>query len=219
MLYKLETDMKKIIFVIVLILSLCFSVHARTVVNRIAKHGEPVFNEELPLSGTEYNSLEDCDNEKEDADKDSLSDFAPYSISYLASFKYAEIGYYMFGGHFLNAEGWGFDFQIGSNIGLVERDYSGVVFMVGPGYGCTKNNIQTAVFLDFVGITSSNGSAEYRKANNIDKENRFDWGLSLEPRITVKLGRIFPWAGLSVQWAEATDKITVGFHVGIGINI
>lgn len=219
MLYKLEIDMKKIIFVIELILCLCFSVDARTVVNCIVKHGEPIFEDEQPMSKTEYCSIEDSNSEKENLDKDSLSDFAPYSISYLASFKYPEIGYYMLGGHFLNAEGWGFDFQVGSNIGLVERDYSGAVFMVGPGYGFTKNNIQTAVFLDFVGITSSNGSAEYRKANNIDKEYRFDWGLSLEPRMTVKLGKIFPWAGLAIQWAEVTNKITVGFHVGIGINI
>lgn len=144
--------------------------------------------------------------------------YSGLSGSYMASFDYAGRGYYMIGGS-VYTETVGVEFFSGTNLGLVESDYSGVIFMIGPNYGYALDKVLFSASLDFVGVLTSNGSALERKRKHIDKEYNFNWGIALEPRITFKLWKIFPWVGLPVQWANGSGKLSVGFHIGVGFDI
>lgn len=144
--------------------------------------------------------------------------FSSYSVSYMASFDYADQGYYMFGGSVYAPENWGIDLYFGCNMGLVETGYSGAIFMIGPAYAYSTGKVLLSSSLDFVGGYSGTGPAEVRRANNIKKEFQFLWGFALEPKMTLKLGKVFPWFGLPIQWAEGSSKLSVCFHIGLGFD-
>lgn len=155
----------------------------------------------------------------------SISDFGFYGISYLAAFDNADKGYYMVGGEFFSDSGWGGDLQIGFNYGLVDKDYAGCAFLVGPAYGYTYNNVFVSASLDFIGTYSSTGKSEKTGTNAKGEEysylgtdSKFNWGIALMPKAAIKLGKIMPWLGINAQWAKGADKLSLGFQIGVGFD-
>ena len=153
------------------------------------------------------------------------SDFTFYGISYLAPFDNADKGYYMIGGEFFSDRGWGGDLQLGFNYGLVDKDYAGCAFLLGPAYGYAYNNVLISASLDFIGTYSSAGksaktgtNAKGEEYSYLGTDSKFNWGIALMPKAVIKLGRVMPWLGVNVQWAKGADKLSLGFQVGIGFD-
>lgn len=154
------------------------------------------------------------------------SDFGFYGLSYLAPFDNADKGYYMIGGEFFSDSGWGGDLQLGFNYGLVDKDYAGCAFLLGPAYGYAYNNVLVSASLDFIGAYSSAGKSEKTGTNAKGEEysylgtdSKFNWGIALMPKAVIKLGRVMPWLGVNAQWAKGADKLSLGFQIGIGFDL
>lgn len=146
-------------------------------------------------------------------------DFSNYGVSYMASFDFADQGYYILGGP-LYTEKFGFEFFLGWNMGLAPSGYEGCIFGLGTNYNYILND-KTLISLSpyFIATYSGTGPEEVREMYNIEKENEFDWGIALEPRITFKLGKVFPYVGLPIQWAKGSSSLSVAFHIGVGFKI
>lgn len=156
----------------------------------------------------------------------SPSDFSFFGISYFAPFDYIDMGYYMLGGGVFSDSGWGADFHIGANYGLVDSDYAGFAFLVGPAYGHAFNKVLVSASLDFLGTYSSAGESIMTGTNGrgeeyeyLGTETEFNWGIALMPKVVIKLGKVKPWLGVNAQWAKGADKLDFGFQIGIGFNI
>lgn len=155
-----------------------------------------------------------------------ISDFSFYGISYFAPFEDADKGYYMVGGEFFSDSGWGGDLQLGFNYGLVDKDYAGCAFLVGPAYGYAFNKILVSASLDFIGTYSGTGKAQKTGTNGkgekytyLGTDSKFNWGIALMPKAAIKLGKVIPWAGVNALWAKGADKLSFGFQIGIGFDI
>ena len=136
-----------------------------------------------------------------------VNEFCHYGFSYRAAFESAGHGYYALGGTIYYPSGWGVDMNIGANYGLIESDYAGVLFLIGPAYGYAFEN---NVLLYFVGTYFGQGPNE---------DLKFNWGLSLTPKVGFKINKVMPFAGLDIQWSEPTKDITIGFIIGIGFDL
>lgn len=154
-----------------------------------------------------------------------VDDFGSFGISYFSTFDNAGKGYYMFGGDFYANSGWGANLHFGFNYGLVDSDYAGSVFLIGPSYGHVYNNVLVSASLDFVGTYSGTGESEKTGTNNKGEEisylgtdSKFNWGLALMPKAAIKWGKLTPWLGVNALWIKGADKIHLGFHVGIGFD-
>lgn len=137
-------------------------------------------------------------------------DFCFWGVSYQAAFDAADKGSYMIGGNILHPSGWGMDYHLGFNYGLVDKDYAGFIFLIGPAYGHVFNNVLISASLDFIGTYYGTGKGT---------DSKFNWGIGLMPKAAIKLGKVIPWLGINAQWAKGSDKLSVGFQVGIGFNI
>ena len=138
------------------------------------------------------------------------NDFAMAGVSYFAPFEQADMGYYMLGYTILSSSGWGADFNIGANYGLVDSDFAGIAFLLGPAYGYAYKNFLFGASFDFVGTYLGQGP---------DEDLKFNWGFSLMPKAVVKLGKVQPWVGINATWTKGSDKLVIGFQVGIGFDI
>lgn len=154
------------------------------------------------------------------------SDFTLYGISYFSTFDNAGKGYYMFGGDVYSDSGWGGNLHFGFNYGLVDSDYAGGVFLIGPSYGHVYKNVLVSASFDFMGAYSSNGKSVKYGTNNKGEEisylgtdDKFNWGFALMPKAAIKLGKLTPWLGVNALWIKGADKIQFGFHVGIGFDL
>ena len=145
-----------------------------------------------------------------DGGKLTPNDFAMVGASYFAPFEQADLGYYMVGYTILSSAGWGANFHIGANYGLVDSDFAGVAFLAGPAYGYAYKNFLFGASFDFLGTYLGQGSGE---------DLKFNWGFSLMPKAVVKFGKVQPWVGVNASWVKGADKLTVGFQVGIGFNV
>lgn len=155
-----------------------------------------------------------------------ISDFAFCGISYFAPFENADKGYYMFGGEFFSDSGWGGDLQFGFNYGLVDKDYAGAVFLVGPAYEYAFNKILVSASLDFIGTYSGTGESQKTGTNAMGEkytylgtDSKFNWGIALMPKAAIKLGKVIPWVGVNALWAKGADKLSFGFQIGVGFDI
>lgn len=153
-------------------------------------------------------------------------DFCSFGISYIADFDTAGEGHYMIGGSVMNDAGWGADFHIGANYGLVDKDFAGVLFPPGPSYGHVVENVLISASLDFVGNYSGTGEGEKTGTNHKGEEYhykgtdlKFGWGISLMPKAMIMLGKVRPWIGLNATWSKGSDKLGIGFQVGLGFDI
>lgn len=150
------------------------------------------------------------------------SDFSYWGISYWAPFEFADEGFYMAGIQRLFDSGWGLDFRLGANYGLVDSDFAAVAILAGPTYGYVYNNILLSTSLDFVGVYAETGKKEKttdRGNKYIGSDLKFDWGLALMPKVAVRLGNVIPWAGINAQWTKGANELSLGFEVGIGFRI
>lgn len=182
---------------------------------------EETTNEQINISEDDIASSYHMDNPQQDQSDSKITpwSFSSYGVSYMATFDYADQGYYLLGGSVYSHDNWGIDFHGGWNMGLVEKGYEGAILIIGPAYAYAIDNVLLSSSLDFVGVWSGTGPSEIRKELNIDKEFKFGWGLKLEPRMTLKLGKVFPWVGLPIQWAKGSSKLGVGFHIGVGFDL
>lgn len=143
-------------------------------------------------------------------------DFGNIGASYMAAFDFADRGYYLLSWS-VYTETFGFDFMVGSNLGLVPLDYAGAIFAVGLNYSymlSDKTLISVSPYL--IGTDTSTEPDDVRKMNNIEKESVFKLGIALEPRITFKFGKVTPYVGLPVQWIFGSSSISVPFRIGVG---
>lgn len=160
--------------------------------------------------------------------KDSYTpfDFSSFSVSYLADFDAAGKGHYMIGGSVINDSGWGADFHIGFNYGLVDKDFAGVLFLAGPAYGHVVENVLISSSLNFVGNYYGTGKGKKTGTNHKGEEYhytgsdlKFGWGIALMPKITIMVGNVKPWIGVNATWTKGVDKLGIGFQIGLGFNI
>lgn len=155
-------------------------------------------------------------------------DFCNYGIEYIAPFEYAGEGGYYLGGQVYTYSGWGVEFYVGANYGLIDSDFAGVLYRLGGLYGhMLSDNILFSTSFGFDGSYHGTGTYiksgysnsgyyyEYEEKNDLE----FNWGLSLKPKLVFKIGKIMPQVGLSFNWAEGSDKIDVGFAIGVGFDI
>ncbi|MDO4161319.1 MAG: LysM peptidoglycan-binding domain-containing protein [Prevotellaceae bacterium] len=166
------------------------------------------------ISNTKSNNknisyLESQDNEISISNTKSTSELTPLDfcylmVSYFSSFDVVDQGYYMLGGSSYSEKGWGVEYYFGANYGLVESDYAGTVFLIGPSYGYVYDKILCGASLDFMG-------------SYVD--SKFNWGITFMPKMIIHLGKIAPLIGINAIWAKGSDKLTLGFQVGLGFNI
>lgn len=157
----------------------------------------------------------------------SLNDFSFWGVSYFADFDGADKGFYMVGGESLADSGWGVDLQLGFNYGLVDKDYAGCLFFVGPAYGYAQNNVLLAVSLDFAGSYRGAGKVAKTETSTMfggthtrtETKTKFDWGMALMPKVGVKLGKVTPWLGINAMWMKDSKKLDIGFQIGLGFDI
>lgn len=156
----------------------------------------------------------------------SASDFTSYGISYFAPFDNADQGFYMLGGEVYYDNGWGIDMKIGFNYGLVNKDYAGCAFLIGPTYGYAYNKLLFSTSLDFLGTYRNTGEENKKGTNAIGEEitykgtgSKFNWGIALMPKIAIKIEKVVPWIGVNAQWSKDADKLSFGFQIGIGFDI
>ena len=172
---------------------------------------------------------QDLDNEK----SKTPHDFCNYGVEYIAPFEYADQGGYYLIGQIYSDSGWGGEFGVGANYGLIDSDYSGVLFRLGALYGYVlSDKVLLSTSFGFDG--SYHGAGTYIKSgysnsnanwgghyyeHEVSNDLEFDWGLSLKPKLVFKMGKIMPQVGLSLNWSEGADEINVGFAVGIAWNL
>ena len=156
------------------------------------------------------------------------SDFSHWGFEYTASFKAAEYGSYSYNIQVIRPSGFGAEWGIGANFGLIDSDFSCVFFRLGAVYGYAFSDCaMLSTSFGFDGSYHGTGtyiSYEQASAGNYypitrSGDMKFDWGLSLKPQIILKAGKILPHAGLTFSWSKITSRIGIGFVVGIGISL
>ena len=155
------------------------------------------------------------------------NDFNYAGLSYASTFEDAGNGFYDFDATCYAASGWGFNFGIGGNWGLVDSDFSSLIFMAGPSYGYVLHEkVLLSASFDFVGQYANLGEGMQTGVNAVGEsytyqgtDSKFFWGFALIPKLVFKFGKIMPSAGLELQWMEEAEEVTVGFTVGLGIDI
>lgn len=155
-----------------------------------------------------------------------IVDWSHFGIGYMASFDAADTGFYGLFGTVYTASGWGVNFNIGFDYGLVDSDWAGCTFLIGPAYGyIVHENILLDASLNFLGRYAGTGKGQKTGVGKNGEEyhytgtdNEFNWGIAFMPRVVFKVGKVKPWVGLNANWAKDTD-LDFGFEVGIGFNI
>lgn len=157
--------------------------------------------------------------------------YASWDFSYSSTFEDADKGAYYFGGRFVSPSGWGGEWNVGANYGIIDSDYASIFFKLGPSYSVAiseKVLFNTSFCFD-VGVSST---PEYTVKEFYDGhfappggtwvdvkkggDTEFSWGLSLNPRLIFKVGKVYPQAGLTFVWSKDTKKINTGFVIALG---
>ena len=152
-------------------------------------------------------------------------DFSYIGVEYTSSFELPDMGSYSLCWQIFGMSGWGVEWGMGFNYGLIPSDYAGVQYRLGVVYGL--------VISDFAMLSTSfgfdgnyHGTGSYVSLEQTSSGNyyyitrsgdpKFDWGLSIKPQLVFKMGGMLLHGGLSINWSEVTSKVNVGFVVGIG---
>ena len=183
-------------------------------------------NETPATSKNDVATISQSTNKNASKTSTDLSDFSSYDLCYRASFEDVGTGYYCLGGTAFTSSGWGVNFYLGANYGLVKKNYDGVCFYIGPSYGYNFKNILLMGSLDFVGSYAGQGKREHTGTNHKGEtytytgtKSKFDWGIALSPQVGIKLNKVTPYLGLDFNWAKGAKKIDVGFCIGVGFDI
>ena len=154
--------------------------------------------------------------------------YVSYGVSYTSTFEDADKGAYYFESKFITSSGWGGEFGVGANYGIIDSDYASIFFKLGPSYSVAiseKVLLNTSFCFD-AGISSTPEYTvkEWHESHwgsswvDVKKggEEVFSWGLSLNPRLIFKVGKVYPQAGLTFVWSKDTKKINTGFVIALG---
>ena len=136
----------------------------------------------------------------------SAGDFVEYGVSYFAPFEEPGTGFYMVGSQiFFGDKGFGAEFRVGFNFGLVDSEYASSIFLIGPSYGYAINeNIAVSTSLNFLGAYSN---------------DEFNCGAAFMPKVTLKFGKVLPWFGVNASYGAGADDVAFGFQVGVGFSL
>lgn len=136
----------------------------------------------------------------------SAGDFFEYGVSYFAPFEEPGTGFYMVGSQmFFGNKGFGAEFRVGCNFGLVDSEYASSIFLVGPSYGYAINkNIAVSASLNFLGAYS---------------DDEFNCGAAFMPKVILKFGKVLPWFGVNASYGAGADDVAFGFQVGVGFSL
>lgn len=136
----------------------------------------------------------------------SVGDFFEYGVSYFAPFEEPGTGFYMVGSQmFFGDKGFGAEFRVGFNFGLVDSEYASSIFLIGPSYGYAINeNIAVSTSLNFLGAYSN---------------DEFNCGAAFMPKVTLKFGKVLPWFGVNASYGAGADDVVFGFQVGVGFTL
>lgn len=155
-----------------------------------------------------------------------LLDFSNWGAFYRATFDDAGHGLYGLGGNVYSDYGIGFNIYLGANYGLVDSDYAGFTFYIGPCYGYNIGNVLLSASIDFVGQYMGQGKKQKEGTNNKGEgykytgtDSKFTWGVALTPTVGIKLNKIMPYCGIDLMWDKEAKKINAGFIVGIGFDV
>lgn len=195
---------------------------------KIAKEQE---KETLPLSASDSQPALKVDNSFQEPEaisnnKKNMSDFNFLGVDYRAAFESTGEGFYAIGFNTFSPSGFGAEFFMGADYGLIDSDYAGLCFYAGPVYGYSFHNVLLKASLDFVGYymgtgdrmrtrTNAKGETSTYKGNELE----FSWGISFSPCIGIKVRKVTPYVGLDFLWSEAAKRINVGFIAGLGFHI
>lgn len=136
-------------------------------------------------------------------------------LFYLADFNGADKGVYgMKFDIFMPQQHWGVTWSIGTNAGLVDSEYSGVHFTVGPS---AIVEIMQPVYL--VCPLRFNGSVRFGKDENKKDKTYFNWGVDLAPGLMFSSNKWTVQAAFDISWAKGCEKLGTGFMVGIGYDL
>ena len=136
----------------------------------------------------------------------SAGDFVEYGVSYFAPFEEPGTGFYMVGSQmFFGDKGFGAEFRVGFNFGLVDSEYASSIFLIGPSYGYAINeNIAVSTSLNFLGAYSN---------------DEFNCGAAFMPKVILKFGKVLPWFGVNAFYGAGAEEINFGFQVGVGFSL
>ncbi len=135
--------------------------------------------------------------------------FSYWGFGYLANFKTADKGYYGFFTRGIADYHFGMDFGMYANYGIVDKDYAGLEFLLGPAIGNKYDNVMASVALDAC-------IATYSVINDEGKsKEKVGWGIALYPQLAFDLGDFNIVLGVYGGWTKGADEITLGFHAGL----
>lgn len=134
--------------------------------------------------------------------------FFYWGIGYQASFETADKGSYGIFFRGVASYHFGMDFGAFANYGIVDKDWAGIGFLIGPAVGNKYGNVLASVALD--AAISSVGTVEDGK-----KDTKTVWGIALVPEIAVDLNGLKLLVGLNVGWTKGADELGFGFRAGI----
>lgn len=137
-----------------------------------------------------------------------------YGVFYFADFKAAGKGYYGIKGDVWRPQNyWGVTFSLGTNLGLVETDYSSFYFAIGPtGIYHIVKPLYAVCPLRFHG-TIWTGKDDKRKDTT-----KFSWGFDVAPGVVLAVKKWRFQAAVNLGWTKGVKKLGTGFEVGIGYD-
>lgn len=147
------------------------------------------------------------------SDSSNDGNFIYWGIGYQASFDHADKGAYGIFMRGLSNDhiGFGMDFGAYANYGIVDKDFAGLTFLLGPAVGSRFGNVLASVALD-ASIASYGVVKEDGK-----KDQEIAWGITLFPQFAFDLGGdIKIVLGVTASWAKGADKLNFGFQAGLG---
>lgn len=159
--------------------------------------------------------------------KTNMNDYCHYGLAYNASFEDAGHGSYGLDGTVYFSSGFGFNMGIWANYGLVDSDFAGVSFTIGPAYGfLIGDNIILTSSFDLVYSYAGSGDKPMTGTNGIGetytytgKDTYSTWGFALMSRIGVKINKVTPLLGLEFGWSKDAKEVSVGFNIGLEFDI
>lgn len=189
-----------------------------------------LLNHETKSSNLNFNQQTGQSNEKIISSTTDPFDFSFWGFEYVAPFEETDKGGYYFNWQVFYRSGWGVEFGIGANYGLIDSDFAGTLYRLGIIYGYALSEkilLSTSFGFDgsyhgtgtYIESGYSNSSANWGgHYYEVERKGdlKFDWGLSLKPQLIFKTGKIMPHVGLSFNWSKETKEIETGFVVGIG---
>jgi len=191
------------------------------------KSGQTTVSNDITQSAVGISNVEITKtNHKNNTQKESFSSLNSYSIildvNYRATFSNADKGSYMVEGFFYKGNGWGLNAGIGANYGIVDSDYAGIQFIVGPSYNYEIDNRWLLLAsLDYYGnfhkVAEISAIEDYTP--KMENKMKLGWGIALSPRLVGTFDQIGFATGLDLQWNEADSKIYVGFSVGVAFRL